>query len=200
MLSPVLLTCLPIMCTKHRCSYWAMVLQSDAVQSVALLNVSAQVDDVLQSLLGRAPPEPLPASRPQLVALPVLLRQVVLRRVVSKQVCMASVGRLHHGGWLESIVLAPAGHFHFPARTRTEISILRPIVRLRNTFSATSLFRKERPLASAQRSYIWDYTLLCSILPLSSPSLLRDKIHSCGNQPFDRFLSGIYDSFVKVTF
>lgn len=121
-----------------------MVLQSDAVQGVALLNVSAQVDDVLQSLLGRAPPEPFPATRPQLVALPVLLRQVVLRGVVSKQVCMTAVGRLHHGGRLESIVLAPAGHFHFPARTRTEISICVYVVRLRNTFCATSVFRRER--------------------------------------------------------
>lgn len=81
------------------------------------MNVSAQVDDVLQPLFGRAPPESLPATRPQLEALAVLLGQVVLRGVVSKQVCMAAIGRLHHGGRLESIVLAPAGHFDFPACT-----------------------------------------------------------------------------------
>lgn len=34
---------------------------------------------------------------------------------------MTAIGRLHHGGWLESIVLASTRHFFFPALRRPEI-------------------------------------------------------------------------------
>lgn len=98
-----------------------MVLQGDAVQSITLLDISGQVDYILYPLPGGAPPQPLPASWPQLIVLPVLLRQVVLRAIVTKQIGMTTISRLHHGGWLETIVLASTGHFFFPVLTETEI-------------------------------------------------------------------------------
>lgn len=92
-------------------TYWAVVLQGNAVQGVTLLDISGQVDNVVHPLSGGAPPQPLSATWSQLIALPILLWQVILWAIVSKQIGMTAVGRLHHGGWLEPIVLAYTGHF-----------------------------------------------------------------------------------------
>lgn len=106
-----------------------MVLQGNAVQSVPLLDISGQVDDVLHPLSGSAPPQPLSATGPQLVALAVLLRHVVLWAIVSKQIGMTAIGGLHHGGWLEPIVLASTGHFFFTLLGREMVhSLLSTVV------------------------------------------------------------------------
>lgn len=55
-----------------------MVLQGNADQGVPLLDISGQVDNIVHLLSGGASPQPLSAAWPQLVALPVLLRQVIL--------------------------------------------------------------------------------------------------------------------------
>lgn len=114
---------------RHTCSqvwaqtYWAMVLQGNAVQGVTLLDISGQVDDILHPLPGGAPPQPLSATWPQLIALPILLWQVILWAIVSKQIGMTAIGRLHHGGRLEPIVLASTGHFSFTVLGRAEIGL-----------------------------------------------------------------------------
>lgn len=104
-------------------TYWAVVLQGNAVQGVTLLDISGQVNNILHLLSGGAPPQPLSATWPQLIALPVLLWQVILWAIVSKQIGMTAIRRLHHGGRLEPIVLASTGHFFFTALGRAEISL-----------------------------------------------------------------------------
>lgn len=79
-------------------TYRAVVLQSNTVESVTLLDVSGQIDNVLHLFPGGAPPQPLLATWPQLVVLAVVFGQVILRTVVSKQIGMTAIGRLHHGG------------------------------------------------------------------------------------------------------
>lgn len=104
-------------------TYWAMVLQGNAVQGVTLLDIPGQVDNILHLLSGGASPQPLSATWPQLIALPILLWQVVLWAIVSKQIGMTAIGRLHHGGWLEPIVLASTGHFFFTVLGRAETGL-----------------------------------------------------------------------------
>lgn len=109
--------------TQDTQTYWAVVLQGDAVQGVPLLDISGQVDNVLHPLSGGASPQSLSATWPQLIDVSVLLWQVILRAIVSKQIGMTAVGRLHHGGGLEPIVLASTGHFFFTVLERAETEL-----------------------------------------------------------------------------
>lgn len=100
-----------------------MVLQGDAVQGVTLLDISGQVDNILHPLSGGTPSQPLSATWPQLIALAILLGQVILGAVVSKQIGVTAIGWLHHGGGLEHIVLVSTGHF-FSTVMRKEKNML----------------------------------------------------------------------------
>lgn len=89
-------------------TYRAAELQRDRVQCVPFPDVLHQQDDIVQPVSRRAPPDLLPAPRPQFRQLALLLGPLALR--AHERVQVTADGRLRHGGRLRVTTGASAGH------------------------------------------------------------------------------------------